>query len=111
METKQFNFTGLGWMTSEEIERMNKSLTELNKYGISHDFRKGTKGTRLIIEGFTDILDNRYCDDSVTFLHKFQGYYGSGTDEDSLLIFTINDNMEIKAKVLNCCGDVENINL
>lgn len=109
METKQFTFTGLSWMTSEQIENLNKSLTELNKYGITHDFRKGTKGTRLIIKGFTDILNNRYCDDSVTFLCKFQGYYGSDTDEDSLLILTINDDMEIKAKVLNYWGDIENI--
>ena len=112
METKQFTFTGLNWMTPEQIENLNKSLAKLEEYGIKYDFRKGTKGTRLIIYDFTDILENRYCDDNITFLRKFQEYCGGETDEDSLLIFTINDDdMKIKAKVLNYCGDVKNINL
>ena len=111
MEKEQFVFTGLNWMTPEKIENLNRSLTKLNKYGIEHDFRKGTKGTRLIISGYTDILENRYCDDNITFLCKFQGYCGDETDEDTLLIFTIDDDMNIKAKVLNYCGGVENINL
>lgn len=109
METKQFYFTGLAWMTSEDIERMNKSLVVLEKYGIEHEFEQDK--CRLTISGYTDVLLNRECDDDITFLHKFQGYYGSETNEDSLLIFTINDDMEIKAKVLNYWGDVENINI
>lgn len=111
MERKQFTFTGLSWMTPEKIENLSKSLTELSKYGIEYDFRKGTNGTRLIIYGFTDVLENEICDDNITFLHKFQEYYEGETAEDSLLIFTVNDDMEIKAKVLNYCGNIKNINL
>ena len=109
MEKEQFYFTGLNWMTSEEIENLNKSLVVLEKYGIEHEFEQDKN--RLTISGYTDILENRNSDDNITFLHKFQGYYGGETNEDSLLIFTINDDMEIKAKVLNYWGDVENINL
>lgn len=109
METKQFYFTGLAWMTSEEIERMNKSLVVLEKYGIKHKFERGE--CRLTISGYTGVLLNRESDDNVTFLRKFQGYYGGETNEDSLLIFTIDDDMKIKAKVLNYWGDIENINI
>lgn len=111
METKQFYFTGLAWMNFEDVERMNKSLSVLEEFGIKHKFEQDK--CRLTISGYTDVLLNRERDDSVTFLRKIQGYYGSGTDEDSLLIFTINDDMEIKAKVLNYWGDgeIENINL
>lgn len=104
MKTKQFYFTGLAWMNFEDIERMNKSLIALEKYGINHKFEQDK--CRLTISGFTDFLENRYSDDNITFLHKFQGYYGSETNEDSLLIFTINDDMEIKAKVLNYWGEI-----
>lgn len=109
MEKEQIHFTGLSWMTPEQIERMNKSLVVLEKYGIEHEFEQDR--CCLIISNFTDILENRECDDNITFLRKFQGYYGGETDEDSLLIFTIDDDMKIKAKVLNYWGDVENINL
>jgi len=109
METKQFYFTGLNWMTSEEIEQMNKSLVVLEKYGIEHEFEQDKN--RLTISGYTDVLLNRECDDYITILHKFQGYYGGETNEDSLLIFTVDDDMKIKAKVLNYWGDIENINL
>lgn len=109
MEQEQFYFTGLAWMTFEEIEQMNKSLVALEKYGIGYKFEQDK--CRLTISGYTDVLLNRECDDEVTFLRKFQGYYEGETNEDSLLIFTIDDDMKIKAKVLNYWGDIEKINL
>lgn len=109
METKQFTFTGLNWMAFEEIQKVREQLLKLKDYGIEFEFVL-RNDVQLVIYGFTDILENRECDDKVTFLHKFQGYYKE-TNEDSLLIFTIDEDMKIKAKVLNYWGDVENINL
>lgn len=104
---KSFIFTGLSWMTPENITQMNQSLSVLEKYGINHKFEQN-KG-RLTITGYTDVLQSRDNDDDVTFLHKFQGYYGDEIHEDTLLIFTITEYMEIKAQVLNYLGNIEPI--
>ena len=104
---KNFIFTGLSWMTPENITQMNQSLSVLEKYGINHEFEQNQG--RLTITGYTDVLQSIDNDDDVTFLHKFQGYYGDEIHEDTLLIFTITEYMEIKIKVLNYLGNIEPI--
>lgn len=101
----QFYFTGLSWMTLKNINQMKRSLAILEKYGINYEFDPDM--CRLTIMGYTDVLRNRDSDDDVTFLRKFQGYYGSETNEDTLLIFTITEEMEIKIKIVNYLGQIE----
>lgn len=110
MERKQFFITDLKWMTLREIERMSRSLSELEKYGIKHVFEYD-KG-RLIISGFTDVLFSRTCDCYVTFLCKFKECRKNEIeeiDEDFLLMFTIDDVMKIKATLISCDGFAETI--
>jgi hypothetical protein len=106
MENKNsFTFTGLCWMKHEEIQRLCKSFALLSEYGIKYDFRVGSEGTRFVINGYDDILENRYSDDTVTFLKKVE----NNTDElseDVLVMFSVNDDMQVTIQYLHYDGTV-----
>ena len=96
MEKKQFTFTGLGWMTPEQEKQICEALSQLEQYEIGYDFRRGTKGTRLIIEGFDGTMQNPHDDSTITFI-KCQQRPASEDEleteyEDFLLLFTISDD-------------------
>ena len=100
-----FTFTGLGWMEHDGIQRLCKSFALLSEYGIEHDFRTGSDGTRFVVKGYDDILENRYDDSSVTFLKKVENNT-EDLSEDVLIMFSVNDDMKVTIQYLHYDGTV-----
>ena len=105
MNNNSFTFTGLGWMKHEEIQRLCKSFALLFEYGIEYDFKIGSDGTRFVVEGYDDILENRYDDSSVVFLKKFENNT-EDLSEDVLIMFSVNDDMKVTIQYLHYDGTV-----
>ena len=117
MERKQFKFTGLTWMKPEEILKVRKQLLKLEDYGIDFEFVLD-KGVRLFIYDYDEVLQSFADEGAVTFTKKFKNKTEESSDgcvckleEDCLLIFTINDDMNIAAKLITYWGDVQEIQL
>ena len=104
MERKQFKFTGLTWMKPEEILKVRKQLLKLEDYGIEFEFVSHSD-TQLFIYDYDEVLQSPNDEDAVTFTKKFK----NETEEDCLLIFTINDGMNVDAKMITYWGDVQEI--
>lgn len=100
-----FTFTGLGWMKHEEIQHLCESFALLSDYGIEYDFRMGSEGTRFVVKGYDDVIENRNDDSTVTFLTKVE----NNTDElseDVLVMFSVNDDMQVTIQYLHYDGTV-----
>lgn len=117
MERKQFKFTGLTWMKPEEILKVRKQLLKLEDYGIDFEFVLD-KGVRLFIYDYDEVLQSSDDDGAVTFTKKFKNETEESSDgnvykleEDCLLIFTVNDDMNVAAKLITYWGDVQEIQL
>ena len=97
METKQFVFTGLSWMTPKQIQATCSTLEELKSFGINYDFRRGTKGVRLIIKNFDDTVQDDYDESHVVFYKKIHST-ADDLSEDIFVIFAIDDDMNVRYK-------------
>ena len=117
MEKKQFTFTGLNWMTPEQIQKVREQFSKLKDYGIEFEIVL-RHDTRLFLYNYDDILESPNDDEAVTFVKKFKNETEESSDgkvykldEDCLLIFTIDDDMNIVAKLITYWGDIQEIQL
>ena len=115
MEKKQFAFTGLTWMKPEQIQTIRKQLLSLEDYGIEFEIVMH-HDTRIFISDYDDILQNPDDESAIVFIKKFDNTFEQSSDgktktqeEDCLLIIKIDDDMNIKAKLLTYRGDIQEL--
>lgn len=110
MEKEQFVFSGLNWvLKTEKIREIRTKLLALEQYGIEFEIVIHID-TRLIISGYTGVMSSEYSDSHVTFLAKNRiKDEEDGLDEDELLILTIDDDMNIDAKLLDYMGNISKL--
>ena len=120
MEKNQFTFTGCRWMSPEKIQKIREQLLNLlHYYGIEFEIIL-QKDTQIVISNYDDILQSPNDDSTITFIKKFKNEYVTAhrgikqssdgnaylLDEDCLLIMSIDDDMEISAKLVTFYGNI-----
>ena len=122
MEKNQFTFTGCRWMSPEKIQKIREQLLNLlHYYGIEFEIIL-QKDTQIVISNYDDILQSPNDDSTITFIKKFKNEYvikkfkneyeqsSDGNayllDEDCLLIMSMDDDMEISAKLVTFYGNI-----
>ena len=117
MEKNQFTFMGCRWMSPEKIQGIRKQLLGLEKYGVEFKIIL-QKDTQIVISNYDDILQSPNDDSMITFIKKFSTSYESSSDgnnylldEDCLLIFSIDDDIEISAKLMTFYGEIIKVQL
>lgn len=112
MEKNQFTFTRCRWMSLEKIQKIREQLLNLSYYGIEFEIIL-QKNTQIVISNYDDVLQSPNDDSTVTFIKKFKTEYEQSSDgntylldEDCLLIMSIDDDMEISAKLVTFYGNI-----
>lgn len=113
METKQNRFSGLNWMSPEQILNLRNSLNKLSAYGVGYKFVITSDDVSLIISGYSDSITDTYIDD-VTFFFRYK-IIGDGAEElgTDMIILTVKDgedgDLKLVARRMNNSGEIKNI--